>query len=101
MSKAYSLKDIFPLSDFQRNTKKHLQRMKKSGRPSILTVNGKAEAVVVDASVFEKMRDRLDHIDQVERLRTAIQEAEAGILVSNVDAFAAARAGLKSSARTS
>ena len=42
------LADIHSLSDFQRNTKEHLQRLKRSGRPEVLTVNGKAEVVVQD-----------------------------------------------------
>jgi len=95
----FSLKDIFPLSDFQRNTKKHLQRLKKNRRPSVLTVNGKPEAVVIDARVFEEMRDRIESMENVEKLRAAIQEADERKLISNEDAFAAARSVLKSKAK--
>ncbi len=95
MSKAFSFQDIYPLSDFQRNTRKHLQRLKKGRRPSILTVNGRPEAVVVNAAVFEEMRDRIEHMDNVERIRAAIEEADLGKSVSTEDAFAAARAALK------
>ena len=37
------LKEIHPLTDFQRNTKAHLKHLKKTGKPHVLTVNGRAE----------------------------------------------------------
>jgi len=52
------LSDIHSLSDFQRNTKAHLQRLKRSGRPEVLTVNGKAELVVQDARSYQKLLDQ-------------------------------------------
>ena len=41
-----ALQDIRSLTDFQRNTKSHLRRLKRSGRLEVLTVNGKAELIV-------------------------------------------------------
>ena len=38
--------DIHPLTDFKRNTSDFMNRMKKTRRPVVLTVNGKAELVV-------------------------------------------------------
>lgn len=43
------LTDIHSLSDFQRHAKAHLKQMQKTGRPKVLTINGKAELVVQDA----------------------------------------------------
>ena len=34
--------DIHPLTDFKRNTSHFMSRMKKTRRPVVLTVNGKA-----------------------------------------------------------
>jgi hypothetical protein len=47
------LDDIRSLTDFQRNTKAHLRRLKSTGRPEVLTVNGKAEIIVQNAAAFE------------------------------------------------
>jgi prevent-host-death family protein len=41
--------DIRSLSDFKRNTSELLERLKKTGNPLLLTINGKAEVVVQDA----------------------------------------------------
>ena len=59
-----ALKDIRSLTDFQRNTKSHLRRLKSSGRPEVLTVNGRAELIVQDAAAFEDMLDAIRGIQR-------------------------------------
>ena len=58
------MRDIRSLTDFQRHTKSHLRRLKASGRPTVLTVNGKAELIVQDASAFEEMLDSIRGIQR-------------------------------------
>src|SRR5579864_2547350 len=43
------LANVHALSDFQRNAKKHIRRLKASGEPAVLTVNGQAEVVIQSA----------------------------------------------------
>jgi hypothetical protein len=52
--------DILSLTDFHRNSKLHLKRLRLTGRAAILTVNGKAELVVQDAAAYEGLLDRLN-----------------------------------------
>jgi PHD/YefM family antitoxin component YafN of YafNO toxin-antitoxin module len=54
--------DIGSLSDFSRNTKAHLKRLKRTGRPELLTVNGKAEVVVQNASAYQKLLTSLEKL---------------------------------------
>lgn len=54
-----ALEDIRSLTDFQRNTKSHLKRLKSTGRPEVLTVNGKAELIVQDAAAYEETLDAI------------------------------------------
>jgi PHD/YefM family antitoxin component YafN of YafNO toxin-antitoxin module len=54
-----ALRDIRSLTDFQRNAKSHLRRLKSTGRPEVLTVNGRAELIVQDATAFEDMLDAI------------------------------------------
>ena len=37
---ALDLANIHSLSDFQRNAKNHIRKLKQSGKPAVLTVNG-------------------------------------------------------------
>ncbi len=59
-----ALEDIRSLTDFQRNTKVHLKRLKLTGRPEVLTINGKAELIVQDAAAFEEMLDAIRGIQR-------------------------------------
>ena len=70
--------DIHSLSDFQRNTKTHVARLKKTGQPEVLTVNGKAELVVLDARTFQIIADKIERADAIEGIRRGLEEAEAG-----------------------
>lgn len=54
-----AIEDIRSLTDFQRNTKAHLRRLKATGRPEVLTVNGKAELIVQDAAAYEETLDAI------------------------------------------
>ena len=59
-----AIQDIRSLTDFQRNTKAHLKRLKSTGRPAVLTVNGRAELIVQDAAAFEDMLDAIRGIQR-------------------------------------
>jgi hypothetical protein len=66
------LQDIRSLTDFQRNTKLHLRRLKSTGRPEVLTVNGRAELIVQDAAAFEDM------LDAIRGIQRGLDEMKAG-----------------------
>ena len=55
-------RDIQSLSVFKRDTAKFLKQMKKTGQPVVLTVNGKAVAVVQDADSFQKDFENLERL---------------------------------------
>jgi hypothetical protein len=54
--------DIGSLTDFARNTKAHLQRLRRTGRPELLTVNGKAEVVVQNATAYQRLIEALEKL---------------------------------------
>lgn len=59
-----AIEDIRSLTDFQRNTKAHLKRLKATGRPEVLTVNGKAELIVQNAAAYEETLDAIRGIQR-------------------------------------
>ena len=67
-----ALHDIRSLTDFQRNTKSHLKRLKATGRPEVLTVNGRAELIIQDAAAYE---ETLDAIRGIKRGLKAMKES--------------------------
>jgi hypothetical protein len=54
--------DIGSLTDFARNMKAHLQRLRRTGRPELLTVNGKAEVVVQNAVAYQRLIESLEKL---------------------------------------
>ncbi len=54
--------DIGSLTDFARNTKEHLKRLRRTGRPELLTVNGKAEVVVQSAFAYQRLINLLEKL---------------------------------------
>jgi PHD/YefM family antitoxin component YafN of YafNO toxin-antitoxin module len=52
--------NIHPLTDFLRHHKRHLQRLKRSQRPAVLTLNGKAEVVIQDAKAYQAMLEGIE-----------------------------------------
>lgn len=72
------LSNIHALSDFQRNTKEHLKKLKRSGKPTVLTINGKAELVVQDAESYQVLLDRLEAVQTAELLRGRLSSSRSG-----------------------
>jgi PHD/YefM family antitoxin component YafN of YafNO toxin-antitoxin module len=54
--------DIGSLTEFQRNAQAHLKRLKRTGRPELLTVNGRAEVVVQNASAYQRLIESLEKL---------------------------------------
>jgi len=74
-----SLKDeIDSLSNFKRNTADYLKQLKKSGKPVVLTVNGKAELIVQDAASYQRLLEISERLETIEALKPAIEEMKAG-----------------------
>jgi len=46
--------DFKSVSDLKKKTNEIFKQMRRTGRPIIITINGKPNAVLIDASVFEK-----------------------------------------------
>jgi prevent-host-death family protein len=59
--------DVQPLSDFKRKTSEILERLRLTGRPILLTLNGRAEVVVQDALSYQKLLQRLQELEDLIR----------------------------------
>jgi len=59
--------DIHSLTTFKRNSSGLMKHMKKTGRPLVLTVKGKAEAVVFDAKAYQEVASQLDAVASIRR----------------------------------
>ena len=72
------LANIRSLSYFQRNAKDHIRKLKKSGRPAVLTVNGQAEIVVQSAEAYQKLLDDRELLDSIRGIGSGLEQAKRG-----------------------
>jgi prevent-host-death family protein len=77
-----SLKDIESLTAFKRNTSEYVKKIKQSGNPLVLTVNGKAEIVVQDAESYQRMMEVLDRAETIEAVREGLESVKQGRTMS-------------------
>lgn len=61
----FKTSDVRSLTDFQRGAREHIQRLRETRRPEVLTVNGRAELVVQDADAYQELLDRLDRAEAI------------------------------------
>ena len=71
-------KDIRSLSDFKRNTTEFVREMKESGKPVVLTVNGRSELVVQDATSYQKLLELVDRLEAIEGIKRGLADVAAG-----------------------
>lgn len=69
-----SVEDIHSVTDFQRNAKSHVTRLRKTKTPMVLTVNGSAAVVVQDAKAYQDTMQRLEQLEERQRFIAAVNE---------------------------
>jgi prevent-host-death family protein len=70
--------DIETLDNFKRRSKRQIHRLRQTGRPTVLTVNGKPAVVVQDAAAYQRQMERLMQLDVIEAVREGAADADAG-----------------------
>jgi hypothetical protein len=68
--------DTCSLSEFQRAARTHLKRLKESGRPEMLTVDGKPELVVQALESYQRLLDIVKRAEAAQGVRRGGLEEE-------------------------
>jgi prevent-host-death family protein len=71
-------KDIQSLTTFRRRSSEFIKQLKKSKRPLVLTVKGKAQAVVQDAEAYQRLLDIAASADVHEAIRQGLEDVSHG-----------------------
>jgi prevent-host-death family protein len=72
------LNEVRSLSEFQRNAKRHIDRLKRTGKPQVLTVNGQAEIVVQSAESYQRLLDDAELAQSLRVIGKSLAQAKAG-----------------------
>jgi prevent-host-death family protein len=71
-------KDIQSLTTFRRRSGDFMKQLKKTKRPVVLTVKGKAAAVVQDAEAYQRLLDIAARAEPEEGIRQGLDDAKRG-----------------------
>ena len=80
------------LTDFTRNPHEVIQRLKETGQAHVLTVDGRAEAVVLDVASYQRLWELADRADAIRGIREGLESAARGEGLSVDETFARIRA---------
>jgi prevent-host-death family protein len=70
--------DIQSLTTFRRSSGNFMKQLRKTKRPLVLTVNGKAAAIVQDAEAYQRLLDIAARADAKEGIRQGLEDARKG-----------------------
>ena len=71
-------KDIQSLTTFRRRSGDFIKQLRKSKRPVVLTVKGRAAAVVQDAGAYQRLLDLAARADVEEGIRQGLEDVRKG-----------------------
>jgi prevent-host-death family protein len=71
-------RDIQSLTTFRRASGDYMKKLKNTKRPVVLTVNGKAAAVVQDAEAYQRLLDIAASADAEEGIRQGLDDVAHG-----------------------
>jgi prevent-host-death family protein len=72
------LREVRSVTEFQRNIKDYVGRLKENKTPLVLTVNGRAELVVQDAESYQLILERLERAETVAAIRQGMEQVKRG-----------------------
>lgn len=81
-------KDIRPLTEFKRDTVRFMDRLRNTGRPAVLTVNGKPALVVMEAAAWQRQQEQVNFARTVADIRKGLEQARGGEGVEAGEFFA-------------
>ena len=70
--------DIQSLTTFRRSSGDFMKHLRKRKRPMVLTVNGKAAAIVQDAQAYQRLLDIAARADAEEGIRQGLEDTRKG-----------------------
>jgi prevent-host-death family protein len=85
-------KDIQPMTTFRNNSAEFMRHLRKTQRPIILTVNGRATAILQDADAYQRLLDLAAEANAAEGIRQGLDDLAEGRTQPARDVFDEIRA---------
>ena len=66
----------YALSDFNRHSMDFIEKLKESGEPAVLTVNGQAAVVVQSAEAYRKLLEDQQLLETIRGISRGLEQAD-------------------------
>jgi PHD/YefM family antitoxin component YafN of YafNO toxin-antitoxin module len=80
--------DARPLTAFLANAPEFSRRLKETGEPVLLAVEGGTDVIVQDADSYQKLLDEVEQARALEGIRQGLEDMRAGRTIPLDEAFA-------------
>jgi prevent-host-death family protein len=84
--------DIQPLTTFRNHSVEMIGQLERTQRPVVLTVNGRAAAVLQSPKAYQRLLDLAAQADEGEGIRQGLEDAREGRTRPAAEVFAELRA---------
>ena len=79
--------NITSMTEFKRDSGRWLRRMRKTGKPGVLTVNGRAEVVIMDAASYRRLMQEVEASSVMVAVERSMREYRDGKTVPASEAI--------------
>ena len=66
------------LDDFKSNVMEHLRRLRETGQPEFLSIDGKTELIIQDARAYERLLELADRAEAIEGIKRGLESMKRG-----------------------
>ena len=66
------------LTEFKRQSADAIRRLKRNGKPMVLTENGEADLVIQDAAAYRQLLEALDRAETIAGIRRGLEAVDRG-----------------------
>ena len=73
-----TLQETHSLDEFNQNAKTHVRRLKRTGLPEVLTVNGLPAVVIQDAGSYQRLLDAVEKAEAIAGIKRGLGSMERG-----------------------
>ena len=77
-SSSIDVRNVHSLSDFKRRTGQFVNKLRRNGSPLVLTVNGKAELIVLGPEQFQQLADLAQEAETIHAIQEGLDAFERG-----------------------
>ena len=76
------LTDVHPITEFKRSTPEFVKRLRETGQPEVLTIDGRGEIVVQHAVAYQRLLDLVERAEAIAGVRRGLLDVQTGRTMS-------------------